>query len=192
MVLSPSLLSRTRKLEYLLKVHLISCSNLSSFMRPLISDQKPTQIGFSITHVIFSHFSQGSFSDDSTAPQISRRKRKCQARLKSMIYFTSCRLSRTLRTEPDVTGTVSWEVTNGFTTETKKSTTENPKETKQTSWQGWMRITGMTFVKNINKSAFELSLKWMKLRRVELKVAYFSRGLNNLSFFNQDFLYEYC
>ena len=99
MVLSPSLLSRTRKLEYLLKVHLISCSNLSSFMRPLISDQKPTQIGFSITHVIFSHFSQGSFSDDSTAPQISRRKRKCQARLKSMIYFTSCRLSRTLRTE---------------------------------------------------------------------------------------------
>ena len=50
----------------------------------------------------------------------------------------------------------------------------------------------MTFVKNINKSAFELSLKWMKLRRVELKVAYFSRGLNNLSFFKQDFLYEYC
>ena len=98
--------------------------------RPLISDQKPTQIGFSITHVISSHFSQGSFSDDSTAPQINRRKRKCQARLKSMIYFTSCRLSRTLRTEPDVTGTVSWEVTNGFTTETKKSTTENPKETK--------------------------------------------------------------
>ena len=40
-----------------------------------------------------------------------------------------------LRTEPDVTGTVSWEVTNGFA-EKKKSTTENDGETKQTSWQG--------------------------------------------------------
>ena len=35
------------------------------------------------------------------------------------------------------------------------------------------------FSRNIIKSAFELSLKWKKLRRVEVRVAYFLRGLNN-------------